>query len=83
MGANYRIAHPEGLKDTILLGDSIAMVKPSDMFEIRYTLDGTEPTIESSLYENPFVVESETILKARCFNKKGRGGSIYTSVIIK
>ncbi|MCA1025654.1 chitobiase/beta-hexosaminidase C-terminal domain-containing protein [Cytobacillus kochii] len=31
---------------------------------IRYTLDGTEPTAASTLYINPIVVESPTVIKA-------------------
>ena len=35
--------------------------------EIRYTLDGSEPTPESPLYESPIVVQSTTTLKAAEF----------------
>ncbi len=35
--------------------------------EIRYTIDGTEPTAESPLYTAPFVITATTVVKARSF----------------
>ena len=35
--------------------------------EIRYTLDGSEPTPNSSLYENPIVIDKTTNVKAAAF----------------
>ncbi len=40
-----------------------------DNAEIRYTLDGTEPTQKSMLYKKPFVIEKSTSVKARAFKK--------------
>ena len=45
--------------------------------EIRYTLDGTAPTIESALYENPFLVESGEI-KAKAFSSEQVGSEAST-----
>lgn len=39
--------------------------------EIRYTLDGTEPTAESMLYEAPFTVADGTTIKAIAIGKDG------------
>jgi len=41
--------------------------------ELRYTLDGTDPTRASDLYEGPFVVTEETTVKATYFPANGRG----------
>ena len=35
--------------------------------EIRYTLDGTEPTLESFAYEGPLEITSTVLLKAKAF----------------
>ena len=35
--------------------------------EIRYTLDGTEPTLTSDLYSNPITISETTVLKAKSF----------------
>lgn len=46
---------------------------------IRYTLDGSEPTAESTLYTGPFTIAATTVVKARTFAaqepqpKKGKG----------
>ena len=37
--------------------------------EIRYTLDGTEPDENSTLYKKPFVIENTTVVKAKAFAK--------------
>lgn len=66
-GVNYRIP-PVG-----------AMVKEGKVFantqfpglQIRYTTDGTEPTLKSKLYENPIPVQKG--IKFKAFNTKGRG----------
>ncbi|MBS3822169.1 MAG: chitobiase/beta-hexosaminidase C-terminal domain-containing protein, partial [Phycisphaerae bacterium] len=34
---------------------------------VRYTLDGTEPTAKSAVYEEPFAIEKDTTVRARCF----------------
>jgi len=38
--------------------------------ELRYTLDGSEPTPESTLYTDPFTLSRTAVIKARCY----RGG---------
>lgn len=46
--------------------------------EIRYSLDGSEPTEKSRLYVKPFPIESSVIVKARSF-KKGETPSFVAS----
>lgn len=38
--------------------------------EIRYTLDGTEPTLSSSLYTKPVQIKHSALVKARQFHKQ-------------
>jgi hexosaminidase len=35
--------------------------------EIRYTLDGSEPTMQSQRYELPFVINRQQVVTARAF----------------
>ena len=49
-----------------------------DGAEIRYTLDGSEPTESSLLYKGPFQISSDVIVKAKAF-KKGENESISVS----
>ncbi len=46
--------------------------------EIRYTVDGTEPSINSALYELPFVLTPQQVVKASAFrNGKQVGKTMY------
>ena len=47
----------------------IVSLTSSTKGEIRYTLDGTEPTATSPLYEGPFELTTTTVVKARVFAK--------------
>ncbi len=42
---------------------------------IRYTLDGKDPDLQSSIYKDPIKDDGKGI-KFRAFDTKGRGGSI-------
>ena len=41
---------------------------PNANAEIRYTLDGTEPTDSSALYAGPITLTSSAMLQARTFD---------------
>jgi hexosaminidase len=65
----YYIAHPEFVNKP---GAFSAMIKieltnPSGDGEIRYTVDGTEPSSSSLLYAGPFELTRTTTIKARVF----------------
>ncbi|SHJ03869.1 right-handed parallel beta-helix repeat-containing protein [Pseudozobellia thermophila] len=47
---------------------------------IRYTTDGTEPTVASKVYTVPLVFEKSTDLKFRSFDGKGHGLGFVNSV---
>ncbi len=40
-----------------------------DDIEFRYTLDGSDPTLDSSPYRGPFALASDAIVKVRAFRK--------------
>lgn len=47
----------------------IILTAPDESSAIRYTTDGTEPSINSPLYKNPFGIQSSTTIKAKCFKQ--------------
>ena len=54
---------------TVFFGQSqvVAISCATPAAEIRYTLDGSEPTIGSALYEGALVVSNSVIVKAKAF----------------
>ena len=62
MGVNFRLPHP-GLfvRDGLLYANT-----PIEGAQIRYTTDGTEPTVESELWETPVACQA-AVVKAKLF----------------
>lgn len=54
------------LTSPITLSLSIPSESPEGT-EIRYTLDGSEPTIESEIYTKPFFISKKTVVRAKLF----------------
>lgn len=46
--------------------------------QIRYTLDGSEPTRSSNLYAQPLSIKQSTTLKARAYTKDGRASRVMS-----
>lgn len=46
---------------------TLALSNPNTTGEIRFTLDGKQPTVDSELYTNPISIEKTTIVKAQIF----------------
>lgn len=73
LGVNYRMPHVEGLGgDRLVLEDTarVALSVPLAGAEIRYTLDGSDPTMASARYGAPFTIrvsEAGTTITARAF----------------
>ena len=74
----YRIPHVEGLEsDRLTLGEYVDLTLRSLLPDatIRYTLDGTDPTATSPVYQGPLRVRArmtETRVTARVFGADGR-----------
>lgn len=54
-------------RNVIAGAEPITLSCATEGVEIRYTLDGTEPTLESPLYTKPITIDSDTIVNARAF----------------
>ena len=50
-----------------LSGKVVSLSTETDGAEIRYTLDGSEPTENSKLYTKPFTIDDTTTIKAKAF----------------
>jgi hypothetical protein len=64
----------------------VTMASKTSGVEIRYTLDGSDPTPASSLYVKPFLLEHKAIVKARAYrpgvtkNPPQNSGTLATAV---
>lgn len=56
-------------------GEKIAI--SSNDGEIRYTTDGSTPTIESELYSEPISIDKTTVIRAKCF----KSGSVPSDTV--
>jgi hexosaminidase len=73
---HYRIPAP-GIR---IQDQVVSIVSPYPGMEIRYTTDGTEPTANSELYNEPFKT-AETTIRAKIYNSLGRSGLESQSTI--
>ena len=57
-----------------MFGDklSLSLASHRDAAQIRYTLDGSEPTAASNVYRGPIVLTSTATIKAKCFSSEGK-----------
>jgi len=82
LGVNYRIPEPTGLEEDRLTLDGwigLDLGNPLPWGEIRYTLDGTDPTAASRKYESAFdlpVDSGAVTVSARLVLPGGRTGAI-------
>ncbi|MDE7418646.1 MAG: chitobiase/beta-hexosaminidase C-terminal domain-containing protein [Muribaculaceae bacterium] len=63
--ADWQVAAPEITEDSE--SNTVVISCQTEGAEIRYTLDGTEPTGESALYTEPIEMTSGMIVRARAY----------------
>jgi hexosaminidase len=74
-GVPYHVEHPWGLhRDDACLGDRyrVDLQVPIASAQIRYTLDGSEPSETAELFTEPFDVPVGAVIKAKTFLPNGR-----------
>lgn len=72
-GVNFRLPHPGlSVKDGLLYANT-----PIAGGQIRYTTDGTEPTVESALWEVPVTCRSAVVKAKLFFEDKQSVTSLY------
>ena len=56
----------------------LSLTSEKHPIDIRYTTDGSEPTVSSKLYKKPFAVKDSILLTARLFDgEKPIGKSLH------
>lgn len=81
-GWNYRMPDLDGIYDQNVFIDSavVSVTKAFDEIVVRYTVDGTVPTIDSQVYTEPIVIDSDCTFKFRQFTSTGIGGETAVAV---
>ena len=77
VSAQPQFSIPHGLYDGGTL--TVAISGEGGGSVIRYTTDGSEPSVESPVYEGPFSVTGTTILRAAVFEGAERVSSVTTA----
>jgi hexosaminidase len=67
-GLAYRIPPPRAQRT----GDRVTIAPPYEGAQVRYTLDGSEPNLSSTLYAQPFDLPKDGQLKMKTFRPNGR-----------
>ena len=66
----YDLPKPGG----IIKNDSLYANTAFPGLNIKYTLDGSLPNIESMNYNTPLKIDQDDVINLRLFDNKGRGG---------
>lgn len=85
MNVNYRMPDLEGFRDTnAFIGEGTVNITSLDpKAEIRYTTDGSMPTLQSPKYEGPIKVTETTDFTFRTFRPNGKPGDVFKTKYIK
>lgn len=78
-GVNYRISQP-GIDHASFQGHVLLPSIEFPGLAIRYTLDGSDPTMQSPLYTTPIKIPAIEKLKLRAFDMHGRGSRVNNSL---
>ncbi len=77
---HFQVPVPQGVLREMIFLDStrVQLQSPWPFAQIRYTVDGSDPTIRSKVFDQPLSVREEMVLKARLFLKMGQQGPVST-----
>jgi|GEM_PF-30125 len=79
---NYRLPDlPEAMDSRVFVDTASFMVRPPmEGMTIHYTTDGSWPTIQSPVLENPLRIDHSLTLRMAVFSAAGRRGDVSTTV---
>ncbi len=77
LGVDYFIPPPRSLTPVTVFTDELQVVLDSPLAKgsVRYTLDGSDPGPQSTLYSKPLRLDSTTTVNARTFTAGGTAGA--------
>lgn len=76
-GWNYRMPDVGGICDrNVFVGRTLVNLTVPDGAALYYTLDGAVPDTTSVRYAEPFAVESDCVLRMRCYDSRGVAGDL-------
>jgi hexosaminidase len=79
LDVRYRIPPPEAPSNAILFGKSTKVSftpAPIRGLQLRYTIDGSQPTPQSPVYRNPIRIRSNADVEAAMFRADGAGSDV-------
>lgn len=79
LGINYRLPDIANLLNDYAFTstDSLSIPAPAANMSIRYTTDGTRPTVYSPQLPNPLVISDNALVKVEAFSSTGSHGDVY------
>ena len=85
LNVNYRLPDLEGFFDVnIFLGKADVTVSCHDpKAKVYYTTDGTDPDMNSQVYDKPFTITESDTIAFRAFRPNGRYSKIHRAVYLK
>lgn len=85
IGVNYRVPDIMGFYNTNVFIDegTVEVIKTMPGTEVRYTTDGTTPTVNSPLYEEPIKITETTDFTFRTFRSNGSASDVYKTKYVK
>jgi hexosaminidase len=81
-GVNFRLPPPDGLGGKKLISEptQVQIFPPFPGAEVRFTMDGTDPTRESPLLPaGPIDIANSAVVKARTFLRRGRMSRVIST----
>ena len=84
-GYSYYVPNPSGLTEKTVFNNKILVKinKQQPTTVLKYTTDGSEPNVNSKVYEKEFYVTETTTVKVAAFDNNGQKSDVITGLFDK